>query len=348
MTEPALKLGDSVRITVASVVNGVPTDITPLSLTVITPASGTVTYVYGVGPEIVRDGVGAYHLDLFIASLGVYSYAWNGGGSPEAISEGVIVTGQTYTLEAVDETPSPVAYAKILISDTQLMLVPDQEVVTDSGGLAELFLTPGTYTFIAEKNSYRFELKTITLLAPSAGPAKDVTLVGAFLSDTWLTFKDLERVTSPDVIDRLFQDNNSSMRDPALLQSIILEAQALAESKLLRSWGQEAIVKLAFHDPAVRMNAAWIALELATERRGEFVAADGKGRYWAQYERAITFFDGLSKSKDQSRGEKAKTQLGVSGAGVSKNTGGRRLPPAERGNNFVFADEGDGTKHGGF
>lgn len=348
MTDPALKLGETTRITALAIVNGVPADVVPLSLIITNPSLVSVTYVYGAGLEIVRDDVGQYHFDLLITALGVYSFAWHGGGAPEAIDSGTVITGQTFTLEVVDETPAPVAFASIAISDTQLMLVPDQELESDAAGLVELYLTPGTYTFLAEKYGYRFELKTVTLLAPVAGPAKDVTLVGALLTDTWLTFKDLERVTSPDVVDRLFQDNNSGRRDAALLQSIILEAQALAESKLLRSWGQEAIVQLAFHDSAVRMNAAWIAMELATERRGEFIANDGKGRYWAQYERAMTFFDGLSKSKDQSRGEKAKTQLGVTAAGTSKNSGGRRLPTAQRGNNFIFGDEGDGTKHGGF
>jgi hypothetical protein len=348
MTQPAIKLGETVRLTTASVVAGVPADLNPLTLTITSPSNVSTTYTYGSSVELVRDGVGQYHFDLLINALGVWAFEWHGGGAPEAIDEGTVVTGQTFTLEVVDETPAPIPFANIAVSDSQLMLVPDQELESDAAGLVELFLTPGTYTFLAEKFGYRFELKYVTLLAPGGGPAKDVTLVGALLNDTWLTFKDLERVTSVDVIDRLFQDNNGGRRDAALLQSIILEAQALAESKLLRSWNQESIVKLAFHDPAVRMNAAWIALELATERRGEFIASDGKGRYWAQYERAMTFFDGLSKSKDQSRGEKANTQLGVDAAGVNKNTGGKRSPQGQRGNNFVFADEGDGTKHGGF
>ncbi len=346
MTPPPYNLGDSARLSIAAVVNNVAADVTPLTLTITSPASVSTTYTYGVGVDIVRDGVGQYHFDLLISALGVWSYEWNGGSAPEVIDAGTVMTGQTFTLEVVDETPAPIANCMVEITDQQLSLV--EEVYTDSSGTLDLFLTPGTYTFLAEKFGFRFLLKTTTLLAPGAGPSKDVTLVGTLLTDTWLTVKDLERCVSVDVVDRLFQDNNTSQRDPGLVQSVILEAQSLAESKLLRSWSQSQIVQLAFHDHAVRLNAAWIAIELATERRGEFIAADGKGRYWAQYERGINFFDALSKSKDHSRGEKAQTQLGVSGAGTGKNTGGKRLPQAVRGQNFTFADEGDGTKHGGF
>ena len=83
------------------------------------------------------------------------------------------------------------------------------------------------------------------------------------------------------------------------------------------------------------------------------MAADGKGRFWAQYERAIAYFDSISKSKDLTRAAKATAKLGVAAAGVGANTGGRRNPtvqtnPQGASNAWVFADELDGTKHGGF
>jgi hypothetical protein len=341
---PIYNIGDQARIDILVLIAGVATDPAALTLSITDPSSNVVTYVYLTDAELVRDGVGAFHLDLTIDELGLWTYSWLINGSDT--EDGTLITGQNYTLETIDETPSSIPFADVVVTDTTMATV--LQLQTDANGEGELFLLPGTYTFSAEKFGFRFLLKTSTLLSPGAGPAKDVSLLGALLVDQWLSVKDLERCVSVEIVDRLFQDTNSSVRDPVLVQAILLEAQALAESKLLRSWGQEAIVQLAFHDHAVRVNAAWIAIELATERRGEFIGSDGKGRYWVQYERAISFFDALSKSKDYSRGAAAKTQLGVSGAGAGSNSGGKRLPTPVRGNNFVFSDEGDGTKHGGF
>lgn len=341
-----LNLGDKVRITGSLLVDGVLTDAITLQLRVTDPASTVTTYVFGVDAEIVRDSAGSYHFDLYIDQLGTWGYQWLSNSSLTAFDTGVIITGKSYTLEAVNETPAPIPFVDVVAVDQQLVEV--LRFQTDATGLGTAFLMPGTYTFSAEKFGFRFLLKTLTLLTPGAGPAKDVTLVGAELEDVWLTMRDLERVVSRNVVDMLFQDTNSNVRDPIIVQEILLAAISLAETKLLRSWSREQIARLAFHDPAVRSHAAWIAIELATERKGEFISADGKGRYWAQYERGISFFDALSKSKDQSRGEKAKTQLGVTAAGTSGNTGGRRKPASVAGNNFVFADEGNGTKHGGF
>lgn len=342
----AINIGDTVSITALLLENETPVDANTLRLVITDPAASQTEYILGNDPELVHDAVGAYHFNLFITQLGLWTFEWFSNASLTAFKSGTILTGQTFTLETVDETPAPVASVDVVVLDSTMNKC--LEFQTDAVGEADVFLTPGAYTFVAEKFDHRFLTKSMTLLAPGAGPAKDVTLVGALLDNTWLTIKDLERCVAVEVIDRLFQDLNTGVRDYALLQAIIREAEALAESKLLRSWSRDQIVNLAFHDAAIRVNAAWIAIELATERRGEFIASDGKGRYWVQYERAIAFFDALSKSKDQSRGEKAKQVLGVPGAGVSKNTGGKRKPTETPNRHWVFSDEGDGTKHGGF
>lgn len=343
MTTP-INIGDKVRITVLVLDDGEVVNPASLVLNITDPSSNVSSFTYGIDAEIVNEDVGSFYFDLEIDELGLWSYSWLINGSDT--EDGTVLTGQPFTLETVSEAAVAIPFANVTITDASMAIVA--ELQTDASGLATAFLTPGAHTFSTDLFNYRFLLKTTTLLSPGGGPAKDVSIIGTQLTDMWLFVTDLERVVSRDVIDRLFQDTNSNARDPELVQAILLEAQALAESKLLRSWSIEQIKNLAFHDAAIRVNAAWIGLELATERRGEFIASDGKGRYWMQYERAMAYFDALSKSKDHSRGEKAATQLGVSAAGKGSNSGGRRKPAPQAGNNFVFADEGDGTKHGGF
>ena len=89
--------------------------------------------------------------------------------------------------------------------------------------------------------------------------------------------------------------------------------------------------------------AVWIALELASERRPELCASDGKGRYLYQYERAIQYFDLMSKGQLRSIGE------GEAGAGA--NTGGATNPPLDPSDKprFIFApDLNSPTGHGGY
>lgn len=342
-SEDIIRVGDVVRINGSLRVDGVLTDPTTLVITITKPDLTQETYEWNIDPEVVRAGEGQFYYDLTVNAPGTWTWRWNSNANLTAFDEGSITTASGYTVQSsVDGTPTPFVKFKVY-EDGQLIC----EGQTDTNGDASLDLNPGYYRFVSFKEGFIFNDVVIDLVTPGTPP--DVELLGYALEEGWLKITDLETVVNVEDVDRLFHDDNSGIRDPKLLQSVMQQAEALAESKLLRSWSREQIARLAFHDDNLRMQAAWIALELATERRGEFIAADGKGRFWAQYERAINFFDSLSKSKDHSRGEKSKAKLGVQPAGQGANSGGNRKPRVKNPPGaWVYADESDGRKHGGF
>jgi hypothetical protein len=164
---------------------------------------------------------------------------------------------------------------------------------------------------------------------------------GKLITLGWLTVDDLVSAGGAKVVDQMFNDSGNGLRDQKLLAEMMMAAESEAETRLLRGFTSDQISLLASRDEIIRMHAAYVALELVSERRTEFLAADGKGRYWVQYERALNHFNLVSKSKDHSRGEVL--------AGKNSQTGGRRYPTVQANTPaFVFADEQDGTKHGGF
>lgn len=167
-------------------------------------------------------------------------------------------------------------------------------------------------------------------------------------SPAYMTKADLEERVGATTVAHLFDDDGdgtiaSGSQDETTLNSVMAEAEALALSRMLRGYTEAQVVTLAGDDPSFTAQVAWVALELASERRSEFIAADGKGRYWTQYERAVDFFDRLSKSRIHSKGEAA--------AGGSSNTGGNVSPKKSDGTKktFVFASDTDApTGRGGF
>lgn len=346
MTQETIDIGSTVRIYGSIRVDGVLTDPSTLTLTITTPSAVQTVYTYGTDPEIIRDAVGKYHLDLQISESGTWVWEWFANSELNAADSGTIVTSESYTFDVLNEDgETAIPFAKVEVRDTNQSLVIDP-VTTDANGRVVISLMPGNYYLSGSAYGFIFQDTPVTLTTPAGTP--DVTLYGAEVK-MWISPKDLESVVDRAVVDQLFQDTNSSARDMTLVQSIILQAQAQAESKLLRSWSLEDIHRIAFHDPSVRANAAWIALELCTERRSEFVAADGKGRYWTQYDRAIKFFDSLGKSKEETRGTSAFKKLGTEKASQGANTGAGRRPKQQTGTDiWTFANEPDGRKHGSF
>jgi phage gp36-like protein len=140
-------------------------------------------------------------------------------------------------------------------------------------------------------------------------------------------------------VDQLLDDDDDGLADETTLQEIIEEAEALAANKLLRAYTRDEVQTLAKLDPGLKGQVAWIALELASEHKREFISEDGKGRYWAQYERALGYLEALSKGKSKSLGE-AET-------GPGKNTGGKLQPTSADQSRFIFAANGDDPTTGG-
>lgn len=204
----------------------------------------------------------------------------------------------------------------------------------------------GTLTFELGTGSFRFLLSKLNWIFDSA--YIDITSTPTIIRFTarpidtsWLKWEDLELVVDRSVIDKLFNDTNSNSRDMVLVEQSLQQAEALSETEMLRSWTRDQIVILASGDPAIRAQAAWIAMEFASERRQEFISADGKGRYWAQYERSMNYFKALGKSQCHSRSERS--------AGHGSNAGGAVRPRIRyQESRRIFADEPDGKKHGGF
>lgn len=68
---------------------GVAIDPIPtVQLITVDPNGRTVTYVYGIDVEIVRDGVGLYHANLLPAVDGIWTYRWVGSANIDAAGEG--------------------------------------------------------------------------------------------------------------------------------------------------------------------------------------------------------------------------------------------------------------------
>lgn len=334
-----IKIGDKVRIFGTVTLNDVPTDPTSLTITITPPTGGPYSFTWPTDPEVVRDGVGQFHFDQLVTQTGTWSFSWDADGTVDVTGSGEFEVGDPATVTTVDDaepTPNPVPFVEWQIVAQDGTTVDNG--TTDETGESTTALNDGVFQLFAMKIGWVFQPATVDIIG--AGP-HTLTIIGSESSVRYLTAADLEACVSVETVDRLFHDDNSGVRNMLLMEAVMREAEALADSRMLRSWTVDQITTLALNDAGFRNFAAWVALELATERRGEFISPDGKGRYWAQYERSIDHFDRLSKSKIHSKGEAQ--------AGLNANTGGRARPQLQTGQSrFVFADEPDGSGHGGF
>lgn len=67
--------------------NNAPADPSTVSVKVRTPAGASTTYTYGVDPEVIKDSVGNYHIDLQPDLEGTWYYRWEGTGSIRAAGD---------------------------------------------------------------------------------------------------------------------------------------------------------------------------------------------------------------------------------------------------------------------
>lgn len=161
----------------------------------------------------------------------------------------------------------------------------------------------------------------------------------------YMEIQDLYNLVGAGRVVQFFDDDlDGTIDDDNLaVQAVLAGAEAEAASRLLRSWDIDQITDLANNDRAFRNHVAWVALEMASERRPEFASSDGKGGFWAQYERAISYFENVSKSIQRSTGEDE--------AGTNPQTLGNRGPVTTYSDaaRFVFAPgKNNPTGHGGF
>ena len=135
----------------------------------------------------------------------------------------------------------------------------------------------------------------------------------------------------------------STLAETEAVDSILTAAENEADSRMLRSFSISQIDVIAANDEAFRRHVAWVALQFASERRPEFMAEDGRGAFTAQYDRAIRYFENLSRAKSRSKGETV--------AGKSGRHGGNVNPAATTATSprFLFSpDRNAPTGHGGF
>jgi len=338
-------VGKSIRIFGTLLVNDVATDPTTLRIDITAPDLTVTSYEWLADPEVVRTGTGTFYFDLTPNAPGTWSYAWYSNSNLTAVDSDTISVAWPVAITTVDDqaTPATVPFANVRVwdADGKLLTLVDEETNprTDATGTLSVALPAGTYRLTAFKLGWIFDGPTLVdLIDP--GPF-GVQLQGRLMVSNWLQWEDLECTTDKATIDRLFNDDNLGVRDMMLVEDLIQQAEALAESKLLRSWDRPSIFSMARADKALRGQAAWLVIEMATERKQEFIAADGKGRFWAQYERAMTYFDNLSKSKDHSRGEAV--------VGQGANSGGERRPRLRSNEDpHVFAPDRNGRGPGGF
>ena len=167
----------------------------------------------------------------------------------------------------------------------------------------------------------------------------------------FLTIQDLiDRVGARKVTGYFDDNNNGVLSDESTQIDVVLSAaEAEMYARLLRAYPGDpteptgAMQLLVANDPALRMHVVGVALQYAAERRPEFTDAEGVGPYKAQWNRAIDYFETLSKGLKRSKGETA--------AGPGANSGGKLQPkpPAASVAQFIFArSRNSPTGHGGF
>lgn len=82
-------LGQPVRVsTTVRDAAGTLVDPTVITVAVLAPAGTQVTYTTATSPAVVRDSVGAFHLDLPSAAAGHFQYVWTTTGSAAGVSTG--------------------------------------------------------------------------------------------------------------------------------------------------------------------------------------------------------------------------------------------------------------------
>lgn len=334
-----IRIGDTIRIFATVTLNDVPTDPTTLTITIQPPTGSPYSFTWPADPEVVKDGVGQFHFDQVVTQGGTWSFSWDADGAVDVTGSGTFEVGDPTTVVTIDNaqpTPNAVPFVEWKIVSQDGATVASG--TTDATGQSSTALVDGVFKLFASKIGWAFRPVTADIVG--AGP-HTLTAIGVASAVRYLTAADLEACVSVETVDRLFHDDNSGVRDVLLMEAVMREAEALADSRMLRGWSEDQITTLANNDPGFRNFAAWVAMELASERRGEFISQDGKGRYWAQYERSIDHFDRLSKSRIHSKGERQ--------AGTNANTGGQTRPTLQTDQpRFIFADEPDGTGHGGF
>jgi hypothetical protein len=84
-------IGDLVRFSVAFAdLSGAAADPTSVTVKIKDPAGEEAAYVHGVDAEVIRDSLGAFHIDLELTAAGPWWQRWEGSGAVTATEEGYV------------------------------------------------------------------------------------------------------------------------------------------------------------------------------------------------------------------------------------------------------------------
>lgn len=162
----------------------------------------------------------------------------------------------------------------------------------------------------------------------------------------FLILQDLFNRAGSDTISGYFDDNlNGTLTDEdSIVDDILMSAEGEMFSRMLRAYStKDVMITLVNNDPTLKSHVAWIACELASERRSTFTDDEGWGPFKMQYNRAIEYIERLSKGLQRSTAESL--------VGQGANTGGNLSPSPPQGTarQFIFSPSKQSpTGHGGF
>ena len=89
MSDWIIGAGARIRLDAATA-EGLPIDPDVVRVKVMTPAGTVTTYTYGNGPDVVRDALGQYHLDVPLDKSGRWHWRWETDAPQTANAEGQI------------------------------------------------------------------------------------------------------------------------------------------------------------------------------------------------------------------------------------------------------------------
>lgn len=98
MTDKTYDIGDLVRVSGAFTNNaGAAMDPTIVTVKIKHEADDASTYVYGTNPEVIKDSVGNYHVDVNANAKGTWFYRWAGSGTVgQSAGEGLFVVKESH------------------------------------------------------------------------------------------------------------------------------------------------------------------------------------------------------------------------------------------------------------
>jgi len=122
-------------------------DPTVLLFKLISPTGTLSTYQYGLNPEVIRDGVGVYYIDISVSQVGSYHWRWEADGANRTSLDGSFIvrdsifdefenviletgSGSSAANSYVSLAEAETYFAKRLHRDTWDALAYDQKAIT--------------------------------------------------------------------------------------------------------------------------------------------------------------------------------------------------------------------------